>query len=116
MSVSESITIDEFIARMDALAKIDPKAMGDLIGHRVKCNTELGEHESVQVGKENEDYVVGILGILNGVFGAYHSGERKGWGAIAALVDEDDPMKGECTGFSRIENDVSESDVEQETT
>lgn len=95
----------ELIAFLNGLAKIDPVAMGKLIGTRVKCNAELAKHPTVQVGYydvygkeildadchagDNGVYRVGILGILNGFCGTFDSGPYKGWGPITAEVQVD---------------------------
>jgi hypothetical protein len=84
--------------------------MGKLVGHRVLCNGALGTHPTVQVGNPDDDghtdYTdetelsseVGMLGIFNGYCGTIEEGKYNGWGAIAAIVEED----GRVTGFCHI--------------
>lgn len=53
----------------------DPAAMHALVVNRVPCNQKLADHPSVQVGTNNmvnkhvtrPAYVVGMMGVLNGV-------------------------------------------------
>ena len=89
--------VDDLIAFLDSLAKIDPVAMGALIAARVSCNQALADHPTVQCG----DSIVGVLGILNGYAGVFDDGPRKGWGPISAVIESDC----RCTGFARTKND-----------
>jgi hypothetical protein len=61
----------------------DKEAVNDLINGRVSCNEKLADHPSVQCRTEGNNYSVGILGILNGLFGA----NEKGIGGIVAMFD-----------------------------
>lgn len=62
--------------------KIDPLAVKSLFGVRISCNEKLADHETIQVQKYPEDkvYTVGLLGVINGIFGV----DREQWGTIAA--------------------------------
>lgn len=93
-----TLTVDDTIATLTDIAETDPVAMGKLLEARVTCNDALADHPTVQVGQrnpDNDDYTVGILGILNGLFGC----DEDQWGYIAAIVDEN----GRCTGFGRAD-------------
>lgn len=47
-------------------------------------------HPTVQVGVEEDDVSrVGLLGVLNGLCGAYTRAPARYWGPIAAVFDED---------------------------
>ncbi|HEV8702573.1 MAG TPA: hypothetical protein VGV60_14970 [Candidatus Polarisedimenticolia bacterium] len=80
----------------DASTK-DAKAVRALIAARVECNAALGEHPTIQTGKIGGrrlsrstgvgGYEVGLLGILNGIFGTFDNG----WGCITAICDEHAP-------------------------
>ena len=78
-------TVDEAIAILNTILEADPKAIEALVQHRVGCNTTLADHPTVQVGKndspggEVRQYTVGLLGIINGLFGV----DQDGWGYIA---------------------------------
>lgn len=101
--------VDDLIAFLDTLAKIDPVCMGALLAARVPCNAQMAAHPTVQVaghgpkGFEAEipagEYRVGLLGLLNGYGGSFDDGPRKGWGAITAIVEDD----GTVTAFRRTE-------------
>jgi hypothetical protein len=68
----------------EALA-LDPEAMQLLMEGRVACNQDLAKHATIQVASTDNGYRVGLLGILNGIFGI----SDKGWGPIAALCEEE---------------------------
>ena len=81
--LKESVTIDDVIELLnDAFAK-DPEAMSLLAQARVVCNDMLADHPTIQVGKFDEKYKVGLIGILNGIFGT----NDKGWGVISGDFD-----------------------------
>jgi len=66
------------------------------LAHRVPCNEALGDHESIQVAAFDVfdsvapavytgPYTVGMLGIINGLFGI----GPDGWGYIIGHTDDD---------------------------
>ena len=92
------IDTDDLIEFLNSLVKLDPVAIGKLVEARVPCNEELAQHPTVQVSGHGEgeyssipegEYRVGILGILNGYAGTIEEGPRKGWGSIAAVIEDD---------------------------
>ena len=48
----------------------DKEAITKLFQHRVSCNEALAYHPTIQV---SEDFQVGFLGLLNGIFGVNES-------------------------------------------
>lgn len=48
----------------------DREAITKLFEHRVSCNEALAYHPTIQV---SEDFQVGFLGLLNGIFGVNES-------------------------------------------
>jgi hypothetical protein len=83
--IKASVTVDDVLVLLNVTHAADPKAMDALVKARVSCNEELANHPTVQVGLRNGSYSIGILGILNGLFGI----DGKGYGAIAANYDSD---------------------------
>jgi len=83
-----TLTVDTAIEFLNELLRADPQAVSALIETRVPCNQELADHPTVQVRSYglNGGYQVGLLGILNGLFGV----DEEGWGPIAAQYDEND--------------------------
>lgn len=86
---------DLLIERLNEIASHDLEALHQLIETRVPCNEALANHPTVQVQKaaDGNGYVVGILGLLNGLVGAMDDGPKKGWGFVAASYDEDKLVK-----------------------
>lgn len=67
--MKDSISLDEAIAFLNELLAIDGPAIAALIANRVPCNQTLAEHPTVQVSAQHGGYHVGLLGIINGLFG-----------------------------------------------
>lgn len=55
--------------------KLDPEAMRLLLVQRVPCNEALAQHPTIQVAGERHKYLVGPLGLINGMIEAM-SGHR----------------------------------------
>lgn len=68
--------IDKAIEVLNELHTADPSVMNTLVSYRVPCNDDVADHDTIQVGVTPDGYVVGILGIINGIFGIneYDSG------------------------------------------
>lgn len=77
---------------MNEVLEKDPDAIKGLIEHRVGCNEDLMNHDTVQVLCDSNEEgkpinpTVGLLGVLNGLIG---KDEETGWGFMAAEFDED---------------------------
>jgi len=76
------LNIDQLIEFLNELIDCDGDAIAKLIDNRVLCNEKLANHPTVQVDAYSErgKFRVGLLGILNGIFGIHPSG----MGQIAA--------------------------------
>ena len=74
---------------LNDLLKCDRVAIEELIEHRVFCTNKLLDHPLVQGEEDDEgNNAVGMLGIINALFGTVEEGPRKGWGLIAAVFDD----------------------------
>ena len=87
--INQTVTPDKAVAYLNELIEIDGAAIGALIENRVPCNQSLAEHPSVQVSGEYDNFKVGLLGILNGLFGA----DKSGWGTITVTLKDGYPIK-----------------------
>lgn len=78
-------TPQDAIDLLNEALRLDPHVMGWLIAFRGPCNDALAEHPTIQVGQNSKDEptVVGMLGILNGIFGK----RDNGMGFIGAVYD-----------------------------
>ncbi len=87
MSERKPVTIEAAVGFLNELVDTDAEALAKLIDYRVECSDDLGEHPTIQVGHIDYDPAnpleVGMLGILNGLFGIHPDGG--GW--IAARFD-----------------------------
>lgn len=93
--IQETLTLDKTIEFMNELVEADAKAIEMLVETRVPCTDDLAEHPTLQVtGYGTDAPKLGLLGILNGLFGI----DGDGWGAIAAVFDDE----GRLTHFKRV--------------
>lgn len=69
MTMNQTISIDDAISYLNDILSIDRPAIAALIANRVPCNEQLAEHPTVQVQPQHGGFHVGLLGILNGMFG-----------------------------------------------
>lgn len=91
------ISIDQVIDELNAMVKCDQPAMHALVETRVPCQGLLA-HSSVQCVQGDDNlWYVGLLGIINGLFGTIPFGDKQGWGPIAAVFND----KGQLTHFRR---------------
>lgn len=88
-SIKTVITLDEMIDYLNELLHLDPSTIGALVANRVPCNQYLAEHESVQVVSQNRGWHVGLLGILNGMWGTYNGVD----GPIAVVFQDGNLVK-----------------------
>ena len=77
--------IDTAIEVLNRVHTADPTVLPALINHRVPCNEAICEDVTVQVGKHDGEWQVGLLGILNGIFGI----QETGIGYIGAHYNDD---------------------------
>lgn len=97
-------SIDEAISVLNEIVRLDPTVLTELFSYRVPCNKALADHETVQVGAREgywpdwlqRPYEVGLLGIINGIFGI----DERGWGHIYAMIEEHDGEE-RVVGFGR---------------
>ncbi len=81
--------INDTIDYLNDILRVDPKAITALIKHRVPCKKELGSHRQLQAaGLPDGGFEVGMLGVINGIFGTIQRGPRTGWGFITAVFND----------------------------
>ena len=87
-----AVTVDDAIQFLNELVRADHDALLALYNYKVPCNDTLRDHPAVQVSAETPDgpCFVGLLGLLNGLFG---TDEITQYGHITmeADTDEDNP-------------------------
>lgn len=98
--LKETVSIDDVLEVLNRIVNTDPQAAHDLIETRVDCSDALAKDPTIQVAKKEvamlgttaKFYSVGILGVLNGIFGVHDDN----YGAIQVTMEDD----GTVVGFS----------------
>ena len=103
--IKETVTIEDCVAYLNDFYKHDKDALRNLIENRVVCNKKLADHPSVQVVLNEGRFRVGLLGVLNGLFG-FDPEDR--FGAIAAIYDVVCPDGHKVDNAATIDNLCSE--------
>jgi hypothetical protein len=73
--MKEVVTIQDVIDLLNKLIYWDQSTAQRLLTHREPCNPFIALHPTIQVGKDEPgNTVIGIMGILNGLFGVRDDG------------------------------------------
>ena len=76
----DTVSADDVIRYLNELVEIDPLAIRALMCTRIPCNEALANHPTVQVSEWPEGCHVGVIGIINGLFGTDEEGRGGiGW-------------------------------------
>jgi hypothetical protein len=98
----DPVYLDHAIDLLNDMVKADQPAMHALVETRVPCQGMLA-HPTVQCVQQDDNlWYVGVLGILNGLFGTIPFGEKEGWGPIAAVFNQ----AGQLTHFRRTADEA----------
>lgn len=96
---NDPLSIDKAVEILNDLVALDPAAMHKLCETRTAVNDELADHPTAQVVEEGGLLTLGMIGVLNAIFGKIDDGgKRTSWGVICARYDKD-----ELIGFARTE-------------
>jgi hypothetical protein len=83
--IKETVSITDACALLNELLKLDPDCVYALVMNRIPCNEALLNHPTVMVQQYKSSSAVGLLGILNGLFGV----REDGFGAICVEMDDE---------------------------
>ena len=100
------ISIEDVVSYLNELIQDDRPAMAALISNRVPCNELLADHPTCQVGKQHGGFHVGMLGVINGMFGTMPDS----WGPITFVFKDGNLLKVELTEGLERENAGLEGD------
>lgn len=87
------VTIDDAIELLNDALATDMAGMSALVNARVRCSADLASHPVIQVSQREGNvtkgeppivYQVGLLGVINGLFGI----DERGHGPIAAICED----------------------------
>ena len=83
--VKRRISAEDVCFLLNELLELDPKCAQALLSHRVECNEAVAGHATIQVQQFIDDASpkVGVLGLINGMFGVRTDGR----GVICANID-----------------------------
>ena len=99
----ETFAIKDVIAMLNEIHQLDPELTANMVLHRFPCNKEIRDHKTVQAhcygDASIENPKVGLLGILNGLFGI----DKNHFGAITAYFEKKDD--GSLLGFKLTNTD-----------
>lgn len=101
--MDDNVFADEMIHRLNRLIENEPeirRVLERIIETRFAVDSDVAvDHPTVQCEKSEDGthWVVGALGILNGLVGI----QDNGWGYVAAVFDERPDGSLELTGFRR---------------
>lgn len=84
MAYKETVSIDDVLVLLNDLLAKDPSAVVSLVEKRTVCNDQIAEHPTVQVLTKDGVHYVGLLGILNGLFGV----NEHSYGVLAIEMDD----------------------------
>lgn len=101
--IKEHVTLDEAIDYLNELIELDVNAIAALIANSVPCNKLMADHPTVQCSEQHGGFNVGMLGILNGLFGVSEGSYRTGWGPITFVSDGNDLVRVERSVFVPME-------------
>lgn len=82
--IRPTVSVEDAIQFLNELLELDRPAIAALIANHVPCNKDLAEHPTVQVRAQHDGYLIGMLGILNGLFGT----DENLFGPIVAVFDD----------------------------
>ena len=101
------ITVEQAVEVLNRAQKADPVAMHNLVSHRVICTRELTGDPTIQTGALGIGiHEVGMLGIINGIFGV----DGSNIGFIAAETSVDGVLMG-FRVYGRKTTDAEPSDA-----
>lgn len=81
--------IDQTIEYLNSLLSADSAAIQALVVNRIPCNRKLAEHPTCVCTAQGQMHFVGLLGVINGMFGNNAPIEfevEKGTGRILKFV------------------------------
>lgn len=73
--LKSAITVEDVITLLNEAVALDRPAMAALLANRVPCTAALADHSTIQVQAQHGGYHVGLLGIINGIFGIDDDGK-----------------------------------------
>jgi hypothetical protein len=89
--IKASVTPQDVVDLLNQVVRLDPDFADSFFSMRKRCNDALADHPTIQSvadSLEPSDSMVGVLGLLNGLFGVADAGEKAGYGAVTMHCDD----------------------------
>jgi hypothetical protein len=87
--INQNLNPGQVVDFLNQVLVLDRAGISELFSKRVECSEQLAAHPTVQVSSKDGKDTVGMLGLINGMFGVFDDGTKKNWGPIYCEVDED---------------------------
>ena len=81
----KGVAPQDVVNLLNEALELDPLAVTRLVNSRVPCNDKLANHPTIQVVMDNKTALVGLMGIINGIFGL----DAKGYGRVGFQTRKD---------------------------
>lgn len=99
--IKQFINVDDVIVLLNDLIELDKSTIHALVETRVTCNDSIKNHPTVQVMSKDNVNEVGLIGIINGLFGTLEGEKFYGYGPICAEFDD---VTGDLIRFKRTDS------------
>ena len=76
--IRKSVTPKQVINLLNTVLKNDYRTISALFDIRIFCNAKIAKHKTIQVMELRGNYMLGFIGLLNGMFGI----DKEGYGGI----------------------------------
>lgn len=89
------------VESLNQALKADPKTIQYMMQQRFLCSKSLAEHPTIQSSENDGEFSIGVMGLINGLFGV----DKDGYGFIAGIWELDvneEPVN--LTGFVLLED------------
>jgi hypothetical protein len=89
MPIKQSITPQDVVDLLNEFIKLDPHGARMFLQMKAEVNSKVKDHPSIQTDGDPRSTTVTPMGLINGLFGTYDDGKRKGWGPIYYMMMKD---------------------------
>ncbi len=98
--IKPNITPADVVAVLNRALAEDRDAITHMFNDYTICNAQLAADATIQCSQNGQQFRIRPLGVINGLFGLFDDGPKKGYGPIYMVVNEDGSIK----EFNLIDN------------
>jgi len=81
--IKENVSLSDVCKLLNELIVLDRNCAESLVSQRVACNDAVADHPTIMVDDSQGTTSIGLLGVLNGIFGIHENG----FGALCVEFD-----------------------------